>query len=111
MTKSHINIETVIIGGGFSGLFLSDGLIGKGYRSFLLIERSHKKLGGYAILGSIKVGLLPAGEKTRRALPPGSYEYFQKQFLSRFGGYLYSLPKAPIDIHFASIGLVNKWYQ
>ena len=104
-------VETVIIGGGFSGLFLSDGLANKTYKSFLLIEQRKNRLGGYVIQGSVKIGLLPAGEKTRRALPSGSYEYFEKEFIDRFGQYLYQPPTVSIGLDFASMGLVNKLYD
>ena len=104
-------IETVIIGGGFSGLFFCDRLNANGYRSFTLIEQNKDRLGWFAILGGIKIGLLPAGEKTRKVLPPGSYEYFSKEFPRRFGMFLRRNSRVPIDIDFASVGLVNKLYD
>ncbi len=62
----EIMVETVIVGGGFSGLFLADSFIKSGYNSFLLMERHKNTMGGYAVLGGIKVSLLPAGESTKK---------------------------------------------
>jgi uncharacterized FAD-dependent dehydrogenase len=109
--KKTINyIETVIIGGGFSGLFISDVFIDKGYESFLLIEQNNR-LGGYAISGDMKIGLLPAGNRTKQLLPPGFYEFYEEQFATRFRKYLNTPEKKAFAFNFSSVGLQNKYYN
>lgn len=103
-------VETAIIGGGFSGLFFADGLAKKGDGSFILIEKRRNKLGGYAIFGGIKIGLLPAGNRTLKDLPPGLYQYYEKQFVKKYEKYLIAPHKKIKNIDFRLHGLTNKFY-
>ena len=98
MQNQEIIVETVIIGGGFSGLFLADSFIRLRYDSFLLIERHKNTLGGYAVQGGIKVGLLPAGERTKKILHLDSYELYESQFLQTYERYLIKPSKGNLGI-------------
>lgn len=109
--KEIISIETVIIGGGFSGLFLADSFIYSGYTSFLLLERHQKNLGGYSIMGDIKVSLLPAGEKTKNALQNSRYEMYAKRFLEKFDKFLIKPSQDTLEINIYVAGLQNKFYN
>jgi len=57
-------INTIIIGGGLSGLFCADKLIERQDNDFLLIETTTKNLGGFSLWGDMKIGMPPAGTKT-----------------------------------------------
>lgn len=75
---SHLNSNEAdlgIIGGGLSGLFASY-ILNKHHKdvSFLAFN-STSRLGGYASLGGMKIGLLPAGNKTAEIL---SYDFYKK---------------------------------
>lgn len=107
----EIVVDTIIIGGGFSGLFLAEGFIKSGYNSFLLSERNKKHLGGHAISGGIKVGLLPAGEKTKRELHLESYKSYQETFLRKYKKFLINPRKRNIQFDFQSAHLINKYYH
>lgn len=104
-------VETAIIGGGFSGLFFAHGLLQRGYESFCLIERDKKSLGGFASRGGIKVGLLPAGEKTKRALNCKDYRSLQSRFLSEYDDKLIKIQKRRLNQEFKFESLHNKYYE
>lgn len=110
MIDNEIEVETVVIGGGFSGLFLADIFIRSGYNSFLLLERQKNNMGGYAVYGGIKVSLLPAGESTKIALQLDSYEFYENQFLKRYMEYLIRPQRDKLEIDFDNAGFKNKYY-
>jgi len=111
MKKTNVyNIETIIIGGGLSGLFFCSGLIKRKYRSFLLIEQN-EELGGYALRGNMKIGLLPAGNRTKKLLEPGIYEYYQDKFIEIYKKYLTHTKSELLTLNYKSVGLQNKFYN
>lgn len=103
-------IETIIIGGGFSGLFISEALNDKCYKSFFLLEKK-KNLGGYAINGNMKIGLLPAGNRTRQLLPIDSYEFYERDFINRFTKFMRNPKGESVEFDFLSEELKNKYYD
>jgi hypothetical protein len=110
MQNREITIETVIIGGGFSGLFLADSFIRSRYDSFLLVERHKNTMGGYAVQGGIKVGLLPAGERTKKILHLDSYELYENQFIQTYERHLIKPQKSNLGIDFENTPFTNKYY-
>ena len=78
--------STIILGGGFSGLFFASSF--KKYNdSFLLIEKTKTNIGGYASLGGIKVGLFPAGRLTATYLSAISYSEVTNEFIHKYDQY------------------------
>ena len=110
MKDQKIIVETAIIGGGFSGLFLADSFIKSGYDSFVLLERHKNALGGYAVRGGIKIGLLPAGEITKKILNIKSYELYENQFVKAYDKYLIKPKTMALGISLERTPLINKYY-
>lgn len=110
MKNAHNVIDYVVIGAGFSGLFFCNELSRRNIR-YLLLEKSISSLGGLAIKGGMKIGLLPAGEKTKMQLPTGQYEQFQAKFLNEYTPYLVKESKNEINSAAFSDDFRNKYYE
>lgn len=102
-------VTTCILGGGLSGLFAGHFLERIRLRSYVVVN-DNEVLGGYAAKGGMKVGFLPAGEKTAKILGNDYYEESTNQFIAKYTPGIDSSPRNKF-INFNSEHFTNKYYE
>ncbi|WP_319522040.1 NAD(P)-binding protein [uncultured Desulfosarcina sp.] len=104
------HIKIVVIGAGFAGLSFCEALSNSNFNSFLLIEKKRSSLGGYASLGGIKVGLLPAGQRTADYFSKSDYDFYTHAFLRKYSNYLSTFNKSKTVLNLPD-NVTNKYYK
>jgi len=100
--------SVAIIGAGPAGLFAASALKKKN-NSFVIIDTSRESVGGLALYGGIKIGLLPAGERTASIVGKKEYQLLSQKFILKYKKYFSQLLENRI-LNFPQ-NLQNKYYN